>query len=97
MSDNPARDALMRNYLRTENLRAMSPNDPISPVSVLPLAEDNDRLRALIKSIEWHGCVGRDSDRACPFCNREPRDPLDHGDGEHAPDCAAFTSTGEVK
>lgn len=53
---------------------------------------DNARLRALVKAVEWQGCVGRDSDPACPWCGAEP-EPI----GSHAPTCPAFAPDGKVK
>lgn len=66
--------------------------------AAIDLAKDNARLRALIKDAEFEGCVGRDSDTACPWCGEEPAQSRGADDRriDHV-DCPAFSAPGVVR
>lgn len=55
-----------------------------------------DRLRALIKSVEFSGVTSpRDGDACCPWCGCLKY--AIEGTEKHAEDCSAFTPEGEAK
>ena len=54
------------------------------------LLADNARLRALVKAQEWGAENVSRIEPICPWCGAPT-------DNEHAPDCPAFTPTGEVR
>ena len=73
--------------------------NPASHKAMLKLvatADDNTRLRALIKSVEWDGIndvnAPDDPGAGCPWCSA-----AQYPTGKHAADCPAFTVEGLVR
>lgn len=52
------------------------------------LEEEVERLKALLREVEWSAREGRDLDRACPICSEW--ECL----GSHAPDCRLKAAIG---